>query len=156
MVTVRNPPTVTEAPASQVVAPGQSVALSVSATGTAPLSFQWRLNGTNITGATTSTLLLTNLSVTDAGQYTVMITDGFGSTIAVSAKVSVFSISLLPVVVIGGSIGSTYEIQFAYALGDTNHWISLTNIVLDQNPYFFIDTTSASTNRRFYRAKALP
>src|SRR5207245_7381997 len=45
-------PSITTQPASQTVTTGQTATFSVTATGTAPLSYQWRKNGTTISGAT--------------------------------------------------------------------------------------------------------
>ena len=49
------PPIFTTQPADQSVLKGTSASFSVSATGTSPLSYQWRKNGTDIPGATSST-----------------------------------------------------------------------------------------------------
>jgi hypothetical protein len=51
-LTVRTPPTITTQPADQTVRAGQRARFSVTATGTAPLHYQWTKNGVNITGAT--------------------------------------------------------------------------------------------------------
>ena len=47
-------PTITTQPANQTVNAGQTATFSVTATGTAPLSYQWQKNGANITGATSA------------------------------------------------------------------------------------------------------
>src|SRR5262249_52286802 len=60
---------------------GATVAFSVLAGG-GQLSFQWRFNGTNLTGSTNSVLLLTNVQSADAGQYDIIITNGFGMTLS--------------------------------------------------------------------------
>src|SRR5271156_580187 len=48
------PPSIVTQPVSQTVTVGQTAAFSVTATGTAPLSYQWRKGGTPVTGATGS------------------------------------------------------------------------------------------------------
>src|SRR4029077_14776994 len=48
-------PTITTQPVNQTVTAGQTATFTVAATGTAPLSYQWRKNGTAISGATSST-----------------------------------------------------------------------------------------------------
>src|SRR5438552_8947981 len=45
-------PSITTQPSSQVVIAGSSYTFSVSATGTPPLAFQWRFNGSNLAGQT--------------------------------------------------------------------------------------------------------
>jgi gliding motility-associated-like protein len=61
--------------------------LTVTKTGTNTITYQWKkgatnlVNGTNIAGATTATLALSNLTLSDAGVYTLVATDGYGNTI---------------------------------------------------------------------------
>jgi hypothetical protein len=63
-----------------------SVALSVSAVGTAPLSYQWLKDGTGlaeslrINGARSATLTISNLQMNDAGSYSAVLTNWFGRT----------------------------------------------------------------------------
>ncbi len=84
-------PSITTAPVAQTVSVGGNVTLTVAATGTTPLSYQWRHNGVAITGnasAATATLSLTNVQPADGGTYDVVITNGVGSPV-VSAAVQV-------------------------------------------------------------------
>ena len=55
------PPFISAQPASQTVTVGSTVAFTVTAGGTPPLSYQWRFNGTNLAGANSFTLTLTNV-----------------------------------------------------------------------------------------------
>src|SRR6185369_4062615 len=48
------------------------------ATGAYPLSYQWKLQGIDVPGATRSLLILTNLQPDQAGEYTVRVRNGFG------------------------------------------------------------------------------
>jgi uncharacterized cupredoxin-like copper-binding protein len=75
-VTVKVAPSITAQPQSQTVAPGQSVTFSVTATGTAPLSYQWYKGGTAISGATSSSYSLSNVQAANAGTYTVTVSNG--------------------------------------------------------------------------------
>jgi len=59
---------------------GSNVAFQVTATGSGTLGYQWQLNGVNITGATATSLSLTNIQPANAGTYTVIVTDSTGST----------------------------------------------------------------------------
>src|SRR6185369_7618598 len=68
-------PTITTQPASQTVTAGSNATFSVVASGTAPLTYQWLFNGTNISGATNSSLTLTNVQSANAGSYTVTVTN---------------------------------------------------------------------------------
>lgn len=62
-------------PLSQQVPVGQSVTLSITASGSA-LAYQWLKNGTPISGATSGTLVIPSAQVGDAGTYTVRVTSG--------------------------------------------------------------------------------
>lgn len=76
---VELPPTITAQPPSLVVNPGANANFSVTAAGTAPLSYQWRFNSTNLPGATLSTYTRTNTQLADLGSYSVVITNLAGS-----------------------------------------------------------------------------
>ena len=82
-------PVITAQPTNQTVLVGGTAAFSVTATGTAPLNYQWAINGTNITGASSATLTLNNVQLTNAGNYSVTITNSVGSTNSVAATLTV-------------------------------------------------------------------
>lgn|GEM_PF-639984 len=72
-------PGIATAPTAQTANAGANATFSVVANGTAPFSYQWRKNGTAITGnasATTSTLVLANVQAADATNYDVVISNG--------------------------------------------------------------------------------
>src|SRR5262249_9051093 len=60
-------PTITTQPYSQTVSPGTTVTFSVAASGTAPLRYQWLLNGSSLLNATNASLVLTNVQAANAG-----------------------------------------------------------------------------------------
>jgi len=78
LLTVGAPPSITMPPATLVVSPGSNVTFTVSVSGDAPLSFQWRFDGANIGGATNSSLALTSVTLSNVGTYTVVTTNAFG------------------------------------------------------------------------------
>ncbi|MBI5850625.1 MAG: immunoglobulin domain-containing protein [Planctomycetes bacterium] len=82
-------PSITASPASLQVCVGGSGTLNAAATGTAPLSYQWRFNGTNIPNATASSLALTNIGVNQAGSYTCTVTNACGSATTAAATITV-------------------------------------------------------------------
>jgi len=77
--TLPAPPTITMQPQSQTVPAGSNVTFSVTASGAAPLSYAWRLNGTNIAGATQSAYSVASAQPEYAGSYSVVVTNGAGS-----------------------------------------------------------------------------
>jgi len=70
---------------------GQNASFSVGVSGTAPISYQWRLNGNSIAGATNSSLTLTNVQLSDAGQYSVQATNVAGSDTSSNARLVVLA-----------------------------------------------------------------
>ena len=80
VVLAANPPIVTQAPAAQSAYPNQTAQFSVTVSGTPPFSYQWASNSIPLTGATNTTLVLSNLSIGSAGTYSVTITNLYGST----------------------------------------------------------------------------
>jgi hypothetical protein len=83
------PPTITTQPQSQTVLPGDNVTFSVVTTGMWPLSYQWRLNGTNIAGATTGSCVRTNVQPAAAGNYSVVVTNLAGSVTSSNAVLTI-------------------------------------------------------------------
>ena len=63
-------PKITTQPANQSVQAGQSATFSVVATGSAPLTYQWRRNGTAISGATGALYNTPATSSADSGAPT--------------------------------------------------------------------------------------
>ena len=76
-------------PASLVVLAGSSASFTAVAGGTAPISYQWSKNGTPISGATSSTLNLSNVQTTDDGSYTLTATNSVGSVTSNPAQLTV-------------------------------------------------------------------
>src|SRR5208282_5030388 len=73
-----NPPSITSQPQSLIVNAHDTASFSVTATGSVPLNYQWSLNGTNISGATSSSLTIPNVSQSALGTYTVVVSNLFG------------------------------------------------------------------------------
>jgi hypothetical protein len=93
------PPAIVVQPTNQIVAVGSNVTLVVTATGTLPLSYQWWLaetnqtnqivDGGNISGANSATLVITNAQTTNTGTYFVIITNYGGSVTSSNAVLTV-------------------------------------------------------------------
>ena len=88
-LTVTAPPMVVSPPASQTVGMGSNATFSVTATGTAPLAYQWLFNGTPLAGKTSATLVLPAVDSSSAGSYSVTVTNAFGSATSSAATLSV-------------------------------------------------------------------
>ncbi len=85
------PPTITSQPQSQTVPAGTNVTFSVVAAGASPLSYQWQFNSTNLAGATSSSLMLTNVQASNGGNYSVVVSNGGGSMTSSNAMLVVTS-----------------------------------------------------------------
>jgi hypothetical protein len=83
------PATVSIVPANQTAFAGNTVTLTAVGNGSQPLNYQWSLNGTNITGAATATLTLTNVQLDQAGSYAVVAGNGAGSVQSSNAFLTV-------------------------------------------------------------------
>ena len=88
-LTVNVPPGITTQPVSQNINQGSPVTFSVTATGTAPLTYQWLKNGTNISGATSASYTISSVTATDAANYTVAVANVAGSTNSSTATLTV-------------------------------------------------------------------
>lgn len=86
---ITNSPSITTQPQSQIVSPGSNVTFTVTAAGTAPLSYQWLFNNTNISGATTNPFAFTDAQFTNAGNYSVTVTNIAGSITSSNALLTV-------------------------------------------------------------------
>jgi hypothetical protein len=95
--TANSPPSITLQPASQAVIAGQTATFSVSGSGVAPLSYQWRKNGTAISGATSTTYTTLATATSDSGsQFTVVVSNLAGSVTSNVAALTVNAPGLAP------------------------------------------------------------
>jgi endonuclease/exonuclease/phosphatase family metal-dependent hydrolase len=101
-LTVITAPVITTNPVSQSVIQGGTANFSVAAIGIQPLSYQWRFNGTNISGAATNPFTLTNVQLADAGNYSVLVTNVAGSITSTVATLTVTFASTGTVVTLAG------------------------------------------------------
>ena len=83
-------PAITTQPTAQTVTEGQTATFSVTATGTAPLTYQWKKGGTDISGATSSTYTTpATVSADNAAVFTVVIRNDKGSYTSINATLTV-------------------------------------------------------------------
>jgi len=84
-------PSLTAQPQNQTVTAGNSATFSIAASGSAPLGYQWYFNtNTLIAGAVTNSLTITNAQLTNAGAYSVVVTNSAGS---ITSSVAILTVS---------------------------------------------------------------
>jgi hypothetical protein len=88
-VTVTSPPVIVKQPLSQAVSASESLTLAVQVAGTAPFRYQWRKEGIALPGATNASLLIARTTVTEAGGYSVLVSNDEGSVTSATATVQV-------------------------------------------------------------------
>jgi hypothetical protein len=90
-------PSITTQPASQTVTAGQSATFSAAATGTAPLTYQWKRNGTAITSANSSSYATPPTTSSDDGaQFSVVVGNSAGNVTSASATLTVNATPVAP------------------------------------------------------------
>jgi autotransporter-associated beta strand protein len=149
------PPAVIQQPQPQTILIGQNASFAASAVGTQPLGYQWYFNGnTPVSGAQSKTLTVVNTTASNAGDYTLVVTNLYGSTTS-----DVATLTLLPPPEIisqfttngfqlsGVTIpGITYEVQASTNL--TNWTIIFTNRS-DTNGFLLFNDPTANPIRFF-------
>jgi hypothetical protein len=89
VLTVLSPPVFTSSPSNQSVVAGVPVVFSAAATGTLPIAYQWQFNGVSITNATNTSLTFSDPLAANAGGYTLVATNLYGSATSQVATLSV-------------------------------------------------------------------
>ncbi len=161
-LTVYVPPGIVAQPQSQTVVAGQDVTISVAASGTAPLGCQWYFNGSVLSGATSSSLTLSNAQTSIAGTYSAVVTNIAGSITSQAATLTVTNPDVTLSVPTGAGMdtngftfqlsvpsGATYVIL---ASPDLQAWTPIATNVATNTTVVFTDGEAANYTNRFYQA----
>jgi hypothetical protein len=163
-----SPPIITNNLVDITKVAGGAATFSVTAGGGEPLSYQWIFNtNTPLLNATNASLTLTNLRASQAGAYSVAITNSSGGTNSLQATLTVTN---PPPPIIGSpakNIGGLFQFTFVPVVGLTNSvqtngvvsggvWNAFTNIPppVSTNPITITDPFGSSN--RFYRVLVVP
>lgn len=150
-------PSILTAPASQTKSAGSSVTFNVTATGDA-LVYQWRFNGNELGSATQTAYTINNLTTDHAGNYQVVVTNGFG---AVTSAPAVLRVLVSPTLAgVSGSqtnfgfsyataLGATYVVEYKNSLSDVS-WTPLATNAGTGGLLNYVELTGDATSR-FYR-----
>jgi hypothetical protein len=159
---IAGPPWIIAPPQSQIVCQGSTVTFRVVAAGLPP-SYQWQFNGTNLAGARAGTLTLTNVQFSDAGNYSVTLTNLAGVTNSAAAVLTVINgpALVLPCMMgngafsclLVGEAGRNYLIEVTT---DFVTWTPLTTLSNATGQAPITDTNATGSATSFYRARLLP
>jgi len=94
VIATRNVVSIIQQPQSVSTCSGSQTTFSVSATGI-NLTYQWRKNGVNIPGATSSSLSFNNLTYADSGIYSVIVTSNCGSVLSNNAILNIRGVNII-------------------------------------------------------------
>lgn len=148
-------PTITLAPTNQIALPGRQVTFHVAAWGDAPLSYQWRFNETNLTTATNSALVLTNVQLADAGSYSVVVANPVGAStsgpaaLVADPKYLKLSTPAPGRMAFDSWVGCAVCAQYSGNLRDWFPLVALTNLT---GTLEYLDKDATNHSSRFYRA----
>jgi hypothetical protein len=84
-------PTITTQPNAALAAAGNAASFAVVASGTSPFTYQWMKDGSSIGGATSSTYTIASTKTTDAGSYTVVVTNSIGAVTSDSTVLTILA-----------------------------------------------------------------
>jgi autotransporter-associated beta strand protein len=155
-------PAITLQPQDRIAVVGDTVSFTCTANGTPAPACQWRLNGTNLPGATAATLLLPNVTFSQAGSYSLTATNIAGSTNSSSAVLSIYSTAAPTVCGVGCSSNGQFQFNvtgvpgYKYAILASSNLIDWCVLQTNNAPFTFTDTDASVCPRRFYRAQYLP
>jgi len=158
-------PIITGQPVAVAVKVTSNASFNVVATGTPAPAYQWRFNGTNIVGATSARYTRTGVQYSQAGNYSVVVSNLAGTIVSADALLTIlpaapalFQIGALQsdgslALSLGGDAGATYFVETSTNLVD---WLVLTNISLTGPTAQFNIPATPSEPQRYFRARSAP
>jgi alpha-tubulin suppressor-like RCC1 family protein len=162
VLTVLAPPSITTQPASCINIAGTVATFNAMADGTAPLDYQWQFNGTNLDGATNATLTLNSVTMNQAGEYSVTVTNTTGSVTSSNAILSVYATAAatLDGYSFSGDNGFQFQVAgvpgFNYAVQDSTNLIDWVSLLTNTAPFIFVDANATNFPQQFYRTLYVP
>jgi hypothetical protein len=142
---------------------GEIAVFEVTAAATGPVTYQWRKNGTDISGATSSMLILDELDEGDAGDYTVLLRCGTTSVTTGSAVLVVVGSAIVPELKVARMIMNpdqtvSFELNggldanvLVYASANLQSWSLISSQVNSTGTIQVSDPASSGQTKRFYK-----
>lgn len=162
-------PQITTQPGNETAQLGGSASFAVAVFGAAPLSYQWRQNGTNLVsgsgvfGATNRVLTLKGLSTVNAGTYSVTVSNQFGGVLSSNATLTIFAPPAFQTIGFTNRTvylswsaipGQVYQPQFKTSLSNPN-WINLGTPLSASSTALSTTDPAVTNSQRFYRVVLL-
>jgi uncharacterized delta-60 repeat protein len=166
-------PEIASPPAGRTNSVGTIATFTVSASGSAPLRYQWQrsetnlFNGGNVSGVNSNTLTLANVQHEDAGSYRVIATNAFGS---VTSSVAVLTVVMVSPITLSSAAVSNGVFNFSFTntpgasftvLTTTNvsqplsNWTTLGCLTeISPGQFQFTDPQATTNQQRFYCVRA--
>ena len=152
-------PSILASPTNQAVVVGGVAAFAVSASGTAPLNYQWRKTGAILPGQTGLTLSLSNITLADAAGYDAVVNNAYGWATSAVATLTVFLPPTLHIQLQGTNVllawpaaGGTYQVLSGSALSAA--WQPANSPVLTSGATAIVTLPTTST-QQFYRLQRI-
>jgi hypothetical protein len=151
-------PTITTQPSSQTVNSGQMATFNVAATGTAPMTYQWKKNSTAITGATSSTYSTMTTTSDNGTQFSVVLSNAAGSAASNPATLTVNTVAVAPAITtqpVSKTITAGQTATFSVAASGTSpmtyQWTKNSIVIsgATSSSYTTPAETTADTNAQF-------
>jgi hypothetical protein len=157
---VTQPPVLTSQPQGLTVTNGELASFTVTATGTPPISFQWRRNGTDVPGGTNATLSLASVQASDAGNYSVLASNPAGQVTSAPAVLRVLVSPTITAIELAGAsakisfsteAGLSYTVEFKNT-PDAPAWTAL-GPVAGTGGVVVVTDAAATASSRIYRVR---
>lgn len=100
---IATPPVLLSNPRDQFLKIGDPFALSILTDGTSPVTYQWKKDGVNISGATSANYNVAGCAISDIGSYAVEVTNSAGTTLSSTALITINASPTLVSAPVGGS-----------------------------------------------------
>ena len=153
------PPLIVADPASLTVPAGAAAALSVTASGSTPLTYRWYFRGQLLAGAAGDTLNLPSAASSNAGPYQVVVSNPAGAATSAVATLTVFLPPTLHIQLQGTNVllawpaaGGTYQVLSGSALSAA--WQPANSPVLTSGATAIVTLPTTST-QQFYRLQRI-
>jgi uncharacterized repeat protein (TIGR03803 family) len=157
-------------PANQTAPISGGATFSVTVAGANPLYYQWQRNGSNlsdnasVSGSTNRILKLSNVTVADAGTYSVVVSNALGNVTSAGGTLTVLFPPVFQAVAKSNSsfvlswsaaVGQKYQLQYNTNLNSTN-WLNLGNAITASTGAVSASDLIGANPQRFYRVILLP